>query len=251
MSTTAASSTSSSRVGSTARAIFATILFVAWVAGTIVWVASMADYAADGHPSAAIMAIAAILLLILLAGMEGLEIAATDRWEALWPDGNKSHLAGWLAARQLFVALIAVTTTQLAEPHHLIVPFTSVRLDSALTLKVFDLVWLTLAILWFAQILPKHMAAMNADRYLGHLRGMLFPVVAVVDKSGVTLPGKRSAMVVEHSLSWHPKDGEVLEAPVHETSLGSAWRELIPEERGRTPGPRDRSSGLRDGESLE
>jgi hypothetical protein len=250
MSTTAVSSTSTSRGGSAARAIFATILFVAWVVGTIVWMASMADHAADGHPSAAIMAIAAILLLILLAGMEGLEIAATDRWEVLWPDGNKSHLAGWLAARQLFVALIVTTATQLAEPPYLIVPFTSVELHSVLTLKVFDLVWLTLTILWFAQILPKHMAAINADRYLRHLRGSLFPVVAVVDKSGVTLPGKRSAMVVEHWLSWHPKDGVIEEAVVHETSLGAAWRELIPEEQGRTPGPRERSPGSQ-GESLE
>jgi hypothetical protein len=102
--------------------------------------------------------------------------------------------------------------------------------------------------LWFAQILPKHMAAMNADRYLRHLRGVLFPVVGVVDKSGVTLPGKRSAMVVEQSLSWHPKDGEMEEAPVHATSLGAAWRELIPEAQGRPPGP---SPGLAGGGSLE
>jgi hypothetical protein len=249
MSTRAASSSSSSRGGSAARAVFATILFVAWVVGTIVWVASMANHAADGHPSSAIMAIAAILLLILLAGMEGLEIAVTDRWDALWPDGNKSHLASWLAARQLFVASIATTATQLAEPPYLIVPFTSVKLQSALGLKVFDLLWLTLTILWFAQILPKHMAAMNADRYLRHLRGVLFPVVGVVDKSGVTLPGKRSAMVVEHSLSWHPKDGEIEEAPVHATSMGAAWRELIPEARGRTPGPR--APGFAGGGSLE
>jgi hypothetical protein len=251
MFSTAASSSSTSRVGSAARAIFATILFVAWVVGTIVWVVSMANHAADGHPSAAIVAIAAILLLILLAGMEGLEIAVTDRWDALWPDGNKSHLAAWLAARQLFVALIVTTATQLAEPPSLIVPFTSVKLHSKLGLKVFDLLWLGLTILWFAQILPKHMAAINADRYLRHLRGVLFPVVEVVNKSGVTLPGKRSAMVVEHSLSWHPTEGEVQEAAGHDTSLGAAWRELIPEEQGRTPGPRELSHGLAGGESPE
>jgi hypothetical protein len=106
--------------------------------------------------------------------------------------------------------------------------------------------------LWYAQILPKHMAAINADRYLSHLRGPLFPVVDVVDKSGVTLPGKRSAMVVEHWLSWHPKEGEVVqEAVVRETSLGAAWRELIPEAQGRMPGPRERSPGMPGGESLE
>jgi hypothetical protein len=251
MSTTAASSNSTSRGGSAARAIFATILYVGWIVGTIVWVASMADHAADGHPSAAIMAIAAILLLILLAGMEGLEIAATDRWEVLWPDGNKSHLASWLAARQLFVALIATTTTLLAKPRSLIIPFTSAKLDHGIFLGLFDLVWLGLTLLWLAQILPKHMAAINADRYLRQLRGPLFPLVEVVNKSGVTLPGKRSAMVVEHWLSWHPKEGEIQEAVVHETSLGAAWRELIPEAQGWTPGPRERSPGLPGGESLK
>ena len=226
--TTAVSTSSTSRGGSAARAIFATILFVAWVVGTIMWLASMANHAADGHPSSAILAIAAILLLVLLAGMEGLEIAVTDRWEALWPDGNKSHLAAWLAARQLFVALIVTTATQLAEPPYLIVPFTSVKLHSVVALKVFDLLWLGLTILWFAQILPKHLAATNPDRYLRHLQRTCFPVVDAVRVVGVSQPGEWSAKALEGSLDWHEPETDLEEAPPtrRKDSLAEAWRAL-------------------------
>jgi hypothetical protein len=250
MATTAASS-SASEVRNLPRAIFAAILFLAWGVGTIVWVASMANYAADGHPSAAVSAIAAILLLTLLAGMEGLEVSVIDRWDAMFPDRSKSDLAAWLAARQLFVALIATTATLLAKPHSLIIPFTSAKLDHGIFLGLFDLVWLGLTLLWLAQILPKHMAAVNADRYLRHLRGVLFPLVEMVNKSGVTLPGKWTAIAVEHRLSWHPKEGEALEAAGPEISLGSAWRELIPEDQGRTPAPQELSHERTGPESLE
>jgi hypothetical protein len=48
------------------------------------------------------MGVVALLLMILLAGMEGLEVAVIDRWRELFAEGSTSSvLAGWLAARQL------------------------------------------------------------------------------------------------------------------------------------------------------
>ena len=52
-------------------------------------------------------AVAALALLVLLAGMEGLEVAVIDRSRALFPERTTSSLAAWLAARQLFVALLS------------------------------------------------------------------------------------------------------------------------------------------------
>jgi hypothetical protein len=173
MATTATASTSS-QVRSAPRVIFGIVLFVAWGVGTVMWVAGIIDV---GSTSVMISAIAAILLLILLAGMEGLEVAVIDRWSNMYPDRTTSQLAAWLAARQLFVALIVTSATLLAKPKVLVVPGGSVRIEHGIFLSLFDFVWLGFTVLWLAQIFPKHLAATNADRYLRHLRGMMFPIV--------------------------------------------------------------------------
>ena len=101
-------------VASAARAAFAAVLFVGWAILTVIWVGSTIDLAADGEASAVISAVLSLALLTLLAGMEGLEVAVIDRWRVLYPDRATSELAAWLAARQLFVALIV--TTAIAGP---------------------------------------------------------------------------------------------------------------------------------------
>ena len=84
----------------------------------------------------------------------------------MYPDRPMSDLAGWLAARQLFVALIVTAATLLAERDSIAIPFVSTEITGAVALKIFNLVCTTLTVLWFMQIFPKHMAATNADRYL-------------------------------------------------------------------------------------
>jgi hypothetical protein len=103
--------------------------------------------------------------MILLMGMEGLEVAVIDRWRELYPERSNSELAGWLAARQLFVALICTTTTILTEPKFIIIPFSSTEITGGFALKAFTIIWTGLTLLWFMQIFPKHMAATNPDRY--------------------------------------------------------------------------------------
>jgi hypothetical protein len=43
--------------------------------------------------------------------MEGLEVSVIDRWQAR-PGHPPSYLAAWLAARQLFVALVVTAATR-------------------------------------------------------------------------------------------------------------------------------------------
>jgi hypothetical protein len=219
------------------------VLFVAWGLATVVWVASTINLAADGDAMAVVTAVVALALLTLLCGMEGLEVSVIDRWQALYPDRTLSHLAGWLAARQLFVALIVTTATILINRSEIIVPLTGVSIEEGILLKVFDIVWTTATVLWFAQIFPKHLAATNPDRYLHYLRRSLFPVVEVVRRSGVSQPGEWVASAVERRLDWHMTDAEQMQetaAPPAE-SLGHIWRELIPESppEKRPPAPRD------------
>ena len=229
--------------GSAPRFAFGVVLFVAWALATVVWVASTINLAADGDGMAVVTAVVAIALLTLLAGMEGLEVAVIDRWRVLYPDRPTSHLAAWLAARQLFVALIVTTATILINRSEIIVPLTGVSIDEGILLKVFDIVWTTATVLWFAQIFPKHLAATNPDRYLHYLRRSLFPVVEVVRRSGVPQPGEWVASAVERRLDWYMTDAEKMQesvAPPAE-SLGHIWRELIPESppEKRAPAPRD------------
>jgi hypothetical protein len=225
------STTEATTKGSAPRFAFGVVLFVAWALATVVWVASTINLAADGEGMAVVTAVAALALLSLLCGMEGLEVAVIDRWQALYPDRTLSHLAAWLAARQLFVALIVTTATILINRSELIVPFTSVSIKEGILLKVFDIVWTGFTVLWFAQIFPKHLAATNPDRYLHYLRRSLFPVVEVVRRVGVSQPGEWVASAVERRLDWYMTDAEQMQetaAPPGE-SLGRIWRELIPE----------------------
>ena len=225
------SSGSAPNVGSVPRTIFGAVLFIAWGALTVIWVASTINLAGDGESSAVISAVLALALMTLLAGMEGLEVAVIDRWRVLYPERTTSQLAGWLAARQLFVALIVTTATILSHRSELTIPFTSETIGGTTLPKLFDIVWTGFTVLWFAQILPKHMAATNPDRYLGVLRRPLFPVVDLVRKVGVSMPAEKVASLVERRLDWPLTSAQQIQESVlpQEQSLGHIWRELIPE----------------------
>jgi len=247
-----ASSGDGHSVASAARAAFAAVLFVGWAILTVIWVGSTIDLAADGEASAVISAVLSLALLTLLAGMEGLEVAVIDRWLVLYPDRATSDLAAWLAARQLFVALIVTTATILSHRSELTIPFTSETISGTTVPKLFDIVWTGFTVLWFAQILPKHMAATNPDRYLGVLRRPLFPVVDLVRKAGVSKPAEAVASVVERRLDWPLTDAQQIQEAVlpQEQSLGHIWRELIPETppASGAPGARDEGEPGRAGE---
>jgi hypothetical protein len=98
--------------------------------------------------------------------MEGLEVVMIHRWNRLYPDRTAHDLAAWLAARQMFVAFIVAAATILAERTSIAIPFTSHGITDPVTLKIVNVIWTPLTVLWFMQILPKHMAASNPVRYL-------------------------------------------------------------------------------------
>jgi hypothetical protein len=192
------------------------VLLVPWGILTVLWVASTVHLAADGEVQPVITALVAIALLALLAGMEGLEVAVIARWRVLYPYRSRSHLGAWLAARQLFVALIVTTATILANRKEVIVPFTSVTIHQGTLLKVvFDIVWTGCTVLWFAQIFPKYLAATNPDRYLGFLRAPLFPIVEAMRSIGLSEPGVLVGRAVERRLEWPlTREEEIEEAAI-------------------------------------
>ena len=177
-----------SRSGAALRATVGVVLFVVWGVLTFLWVYDAVHASVPGEAGPASRAVIWLLLMLLLAGMEGLEIAVGLRWSHLYPDRPTSDLAGWLAARQLFVALIVTGATLLADRDSLAIPFVATPFTGAVALKIFNLVFTTLTVLWFMQIFPKHMAATNADRYLKVFRAALFPVVEFVRVIGVSWP---------------------------------------------------------------
>jgi hypothetical protein len=220
------------RLRSVPRTAFAAVLLLGWSVMATLWVYSTIDaLIQEGDVMPAVTAGAALVLLTLLAGMEGLEVAVIDRWRKVFVDGQKSHLAAWLAARQFFVAIIVTTATLLAHRDYIAVPGTDARLTEGLALGLYDLIIVGLMVLWFAQILPKHMAATNPDRYLHYTRAALFPCVELIRMTGVPKPAEWVAHGIEKGLDWHPTtDEDINEArQPREESVADIWRELIPE----------------------
>ena len=110
-----AATTATARARNVPRVAFGSALLLAWAVLTVVWVASTVT-----SGSLIIKGLIALALMALLAAMEGLEVAVIDRWREMYPERGTKLLAGWLAARQLFVALIVTTATILADRDELI-----------------------------------------------------------------------------------------------------------------------------------
>src|SRR3954447_6321212 len=218
-----------SSAGGAARAAFGMGLFIALGVLAILWVYDAIYKLAHGEVEPAIAAVVAILLMLVLAVMEGLEVVMIHDWSRLYPDRTSHDLAAWLAARQMFVALIVTAAAMLAERHSIAIPFTSTEITGAVKLKVFNVIWTTLTILWFMQILPKHMAAINPDRYLKVTGGVALPVVNFVKAIGISWPAEKTAGGIQKVLGWHAEP--TLEgAPRRGEDLADAWAALIPED---------------------
>jgi hypothetical protein len=209
------------------RTVFGVVLFVGWGLLTVIWLASTVHLVMRGDFVAAITAASALALLLLLGAMEGLEVSVIDRWQQVWPGRRESYLAGWLAARQLFVALIVTTATLLANRSVIVIPGTSVQITNGFFLGVFDLTWTTLTVLWFAQIFWKHLGATNPDRYLWLLRRPLFPIVDVVHRLGISQPGEWTADFFESRVDWPASVDELRQGePDRPLTHGAIWREV-------------------------
>lgn len=219
-----------SRSGEALRATVGVVLFVVWAVLAILWVYDAIYKLVDGEAGPAIRAVVWLLLLLVLAFMEGAEMAVGLRWGHLYPDRGMSYLADWLAARQLFVALIVTGATLLADRDSLAIPFVATPFEGAVALKIFNLVFTTLTVLWFMQIFPKHMAAVNADRYLKLTGRVVFPAVEFVRVIGISWPAEKIAKIVQNRFGWHAE-------PVPETapsrgavSLPAGWAALTLED---------------------
>ena len=85
-----------SRASGVARATFGTVLFIAWGVLSILWVYDAIYKLAHGEPGPAIAAVVALLLMLVLAVMEGLEVVMIHSWNQLYPDRTAHDLAAWL-----------------------------------------------------------------------------------------------------------------------------------------------------------
>jgi hypothetical protein len=217
-----------SRATGAVRTTVGVVLFIVWGALAIIWVYDAIYNLAHGVPGPALKAVGTLLLLVVLAGMEGLEVCYIHLWRQIHPERTQHDLAAWLAARQLFVALIVTVNTLLGDRHSIAVPFLSKPITGP-ALVAFNLVFTTLIVLWFAQILPKHMAAVNGDRYLKLTRAALSPVVEFVRRIGISWPAEITAKAVQYRLGWQAEAATLERAARPGEDLAGAWAALIPE----------------------
>ena len=87
------------RASGVARATFGTVLFIAWGVLSVLWVYDAIYKLAHGEPEPAIAAVVALLLMLVLAVMEGLEVVMIHGWKQLYPERTAHDLGDWLAAR--------------------------------------------------------------------------------------------------------------------------------------------------------
>lgn len=209
------------------RYLFGLVFFAVWLVMAVLWVWTNIRLVAAGDAGPLITALLAVALLFLLGSMEGLEVAVIDRADLLWPGRPKSWLASWLAARQLFVALIVTSATLLANRSVLYVPITGTEITNGVATGAFDTVFTGLSVLWFAQIMPKMLGAMNPDRYIHRLRPVMFPVVRAVHRSGISQPGEWTAGVLERRLNWPASPAQLgQQAASADLTHPAIWREL-------------------------
>jgi hypothetical protein len=218
-----------SRASGALRTTFGMVLFIAWGVLSVLWVYDAIYKLAHGEPGPAIAAVVALLLMLVLAVMEGLEVVMIHDWNRLYPDRTAHDLAAWLAARQMFVAFIVSAATILAQRTSIAIPFTSTEITGEVTLKIFNVIWTPLTVLWFMQILPKHMAAINPDRYLKVTGVTALPVVEFVRRIGISWPAEITAKVVQNRLGWHAEP-TLERAPRRGEDLADAWAALTPED---------------------
>jgi hypothetical protein len=235
-----------SRLGSGLRKAFGVVVFVAWGILTFLWIYDAVVTLIEGNPVPAIKSIVTILIWILLAGMEGLEVAVIHGWKMLYPERTTGELAEWIAARQLFVALIVTAAALLSVRDSIVLPGSSTPYKDPVVLQVSLLVWGTLTVLWFMQIFPKFLAATNTERYLRVTQKTLFPLVEFVRAIGIALPGEWTATAVERWIDWRGEPTfERAPGRRQSVSLTDAWAALSPKRAQaatRRP-PDDRATG--------
>ena len=211
-----------------ARATFGTVLFIAWGVLSVLWVYDAIYKLAHSETTPAITAVVAVLLMLVLAVMEGLEVVMIHSWNRLYPDRTAHDLADWLAARQMFVAFIVSGATILAQRNVIHIPFTS-HVITGVNSKIFNVIWTPLTILWFFQILWKVEAAIDPDRYLKLTGRAALPVVNVVKAIGISWPAEKTAAAVQSLTGWHAEP-TLERAPRRGPDLADAWAALIPED---------------------
>jgi hypothetical protein len=217
-----------SRASGVGRATFGTVLFIGWGVLSVLWVYDAIYQLAHGEPGPAIAAVVAVVLMLVLAVMEGLEVVMIHDWNRLYPGRTAHDLGAWLAARQMFVAFIVCAATILAQRNVIHIPFTSYTIKGSDS-KIFNLVWTTFTVLWFMQILPKHMAAINPVRYLKVTGGAALPAVNFVRRIGISWPAEKTAAAVPSLHGWHAEP-PLERAPRRGADLADAWAALTPED---------------------
>ena len=83
-------------------------------------------------------------------------------------------------------------------------------------------------------------ATATGDRYLALLKRVLFPIVEVVHRLGISQPGEWTANFVEARLLWPVSIDELMEnEPDRKLTHGELWRELkAARDLKHAPGPK-------------
>jgi hypothetical protein len=175
------------------------LLWLVWLALAATWVSTLVANVQEGNTTAALVAAVNLVLLGILYLAEGLELAATDLLDKDPTQLSSPELASLLlviqgrarffyANRQVFVVVIisfmSLTTTY---PWLYVPGIGKIEFEGALFW--FSLVFTTLTVLWFGQVLPKQLAVINSEKFFGESR-VIWPLIKAVGTLGLPTPAE-------------------------------------------------------------
>lgn len=156
------------------------ILWIIWAFLLVIWVATLWQHQKEHNPTPLLLAVISVILLVLLCFAEGMELAVADLLDkdaSQVSDRRTRELLSviqknsgfFFAQRQVFVVIIVSFTSLATSYDWIYVPSHGEIRNQSVTFW-FSLCFVTLTVLWFAQVTPKRLAVANSEAFLGYSR---------------------------------------------------------------------------------
>jgi hypothetical protein len=187
------------------KAFRSALLWALWACMTLVFLSTLKAQGWLGLFRGVLFA-ADLILLFFAEGFEVSVINLSDKDTAPLGDSTAARhlgevqvgLQSCLANRQIFVALAITAAALLATFPAISIPFVGTTTAYGLP-ALFPLAYVTLSVLWFAQVAPKLLAAADPEGFFV-LSGWVWPTVRALSRLGLPDPGAQTASLVMRHL---------------------------------------------------
>jgi hypothetical protein len=180
------------------------VLWIAWSALFVIYTATIFSHCAEGEYYYLGFAILSFACCALLFFVEGFEIA----FAMMYPQRNQMNSevcrslqaldAEHILAQRQVVVVATITILSLTSVFDWIRIPGAGRVSSPVAMAWFSGLFVTLTVLWFCQVLPKRLAARNAEQFWRLSRWLLKPIVIAGKYADVPAPAENLVRLWEN-----------------------------------------------------